>query len=67
MTEEIKQQLVDIKILVEFKQRFTAPEQAFIYHVYNLITGEDKRPNGCPACLNSTISRLKKEIRLHGI
>ena len=67
MTEELKQKLVDIKILVSMKQRFTAEERTQIYKLYNEITGENKLPNSCGTCLNNTLSRLKKEIRNAGI
>jgi hypothetical protein len=60
-------QLVDIKILIDTKQRFTPQELKKIYDMYNFITGEKKQPNGCSACLNSTITRLKKECRANGI
>jgi|Laugrespbdmm15sn_2_1035079.scaffolds.fasta_scaffold290347_1 CRISPR/Cas system CSM-associated protein Csm2 small subunit len=67
MDQETLHELVDIKILISTKQRFTNLEQIKIYNLYNKITGENKQPNGCSACLNNTISRLKKEARLNGI
>jgi CRISPR/Cas system CSM-associated protein Csm2 small subunit len=67
MDQETLHELVDIKILISTKQRFTNLEQIKIYNLYNKITGENKQPNGCSACLNSTISRLKKEARNAGI
>lgn len=60
-------ELVNAKILIDTKQRFTQQEQVQLYKLYNLITGENKAPNGCSACLNNTISRIKKECRAHGI
>jgi hypothetical protein len=60
--------LVDIKILIDTKRNsFTPVEQKKIYDLYNEITGENKQPNGCGACLNNTITRLKKECRIYGI
>jgi hypothetical protein len=59
--------LVDIKILIDTKKVFTPAEQIKIYNLYNEITGEKKQPNGCGACLNNTITRLKKECRNYGI
>ena len=67
MDQETLMELVDVNILIQTKQRFTPAEQARIYNLYNKITGENKQPNGCGACLNNTTSRLKKEARLHGI
>lgn len=63
----ITDQLVDIKILIDTKQRFTTIELKKIYDMYNFITGEKKQPNGCSSCLNNTITRLKKEFRANGI
>lgn len=60
-------QLVDTKILIDTKQRFTPQELKKIYDMYNSITGEKKQPNGCSSCLNNTITRLKKEFRANGI
>lgn len=67
MDQETLHELVDIKILISTKQRFTPLEQSKIYNLYNKITGENKQPNGCSVCLNNTITRLKKECRLNGI
>ena len=67
MDPQILHELVDINILITTKQRFTNLEQIQIYNLYNKITGENKQPNGCSACLNNTISRLKKEARNAGI
>lgn len=63
----ITDQLVDIKILIDTKQRFTQTELIKIYEMYNFITGEKKQPNGCSSCLNNTLTRLKKEFRANGI
>lgn len=59
--------LVDVKILIDTKQRFTPQELKKIYDMYNFLTGEKKQPNGCSACLNSTLTRIKKECRANGI
>jgi len=34
-----------------------------MYSVYNAVTGEKRAVTSCGACLNTVISRLKKEIR----
>ena len=67
MTQEQKQKLVDIKILITTKQKYTSTEQTLIYNLYNEITGDNRRPNSCSACLNSVLTRLKKLCRTHGI
>ena len=36
-----------------------------IYAIYNEITGEDKKPNGCSSCLRATISQLRQAFELH--
>jgi len=67
MDSETLHELVDVNILVSTKARFTGDEQKKIYNLYNILTGEKKIPNGCSACLNSTITRIKKIAREHGI
>lgn len=42
---------------------FTGPELHEVYEVFNAITGENRKPNGCSACLTAVVTRLKKEIR----
>lgn len=32
----------------------------YIYDIYNRITGEAKRPNGCGSCLRNTIAVVKR-------
>lgn len=32
-----------------------------IYEIYNDITGENKKPNGCGRCLTNTIKRVRFE------
>jgi len=33
-----------------------------IYEIYNRITGEQKKPNGCGRCLSNTIKRIRFEF-----
>jgi hypothetical protein len=37
------------------------PEKIKIYEIYNAITGEQKRPNGCGKCLTNTLKRVRFE------
>jgi hypothetical protein len=63
LTEELKHELIDVNILISTKKVFTPAEANRIYALYNIITGENKVPNGCSACMNNTISRIKKTCR----
>jgi hypothetical protein len=49
--------------IIMVPQAYNAAQQAEIYLVYNELTGEMRRPNGCGACLNTVLTRLKKELR----
>ncbi len=37
------------------------PDRNKIYEIYNNITGENKRPNGCGRCLTNTLKRIRFE------
>lgn len=67
MESQTLHELVDISILIATKKTFTRGEQQKIYTMYNKLTGENKIPNSCSSCLNSTITRIKKIAREHGI
>ena len=67
MTEELLHRLVDAKILIQTKSVFTPNEAKIIFDLYNDITGENKAVTSCSACVNTVLSRLKKEIRNSGI
>lgn len=67
MTEELKQRLVDVKIITMTKSVFTPNEAKQIFDLYNEITGENKAVTSCSACVSNVISRLKKEMRANGI
>jgi hypothetical protein len=41
---------------------FTNIEQGALYNLYNRIYGTRKIPNGCGACLRSTLAGLKKAL-----
>lgn len=35
-------------------------EPEYLYEIYNTITGEHKKPNGCGSCLRNTIAVIRK-------
>ncbi len=37
------------------------PEKLMIYEIYNAITGEKKKANGCGRCLSTTVKRVMFE------
>ena len=61
--DELTLRLMLIAPLIKVPLRYTGEQQVEMYAVYNAITGENRRPNGCSACLNTVITRLKKELR----
>jgi len=40
--------------------RLEPGDQIMIYGIYNHITSENKRPNGCGSCLRSTLNVVKQ-------
>ena len=64
--EEITLRLQLLKPIILTKKAYSPAEQVELYSVYNAITGEERRPNGCGACLNNVLTRLKKELRRIG-
>ncbi len=52
-----------LKPIIEKPKAYQPAERVEIYSVYNALTGEKKAPNGCGACLNAVLTRLKKELR----
>jgi hypothetical protein len=61
--DEIIIRLMLLEPIISKPKAYNPAEQTEIYAVYNAITGEQRRPNGCGACLNTVITRLKKELR----
>ena len=43
---------------------YTSVEQDKLYSLFNRIFGQKKTPNGCGACLRSTITSLKKALQI---
>jgi len=67
MTEELLTRLTDVKALIHNKQVFTNPEAKIIFDLFNDITGERRAVTSCGACVNTVLTRLKKEMRNAGI
>ena len=61
--DEIIIRLMLLEPIIRVPQRYTAAQQVEIYSVFNALTGEQRAPNGCGACLNNVLTRLKKELR----
>ena len=61
--DELIIRLMLLEPILKHPQAYNPAQQTEIYAVYNEITGEQRRPNGCGACLNTVITRLKKELR----
>lgn len=40
-------------------QHITKEEKQELYNIYNRITGENKKPNGCGKCLRTTLNIIK--------
>ena len=67
-----QEQLVWISKNVNIFIRNTKAEQLkrdYVYHLYNLITGENKKPNGCGSCWrnvkNSVYLEYQKQTNIY--
>jgi len=67
MSEELLIRLADVKALIHNKAVFTNPEAKIIFDLFNDITGERRAVTSCGACVNTVLTRLKKEIRNNGL
>jgi hypothetical protein len=60
ITEEQKNELLIFSDLLTQKNRMYTNEDIYkIYDLHNNILKSNKRPNGCPSCLRSTIRDLQ--------
>lgn len=59
MTQEDYNWLDEHKLFLYHSQHITKEERNHLYQIYNRITGENKRPNGCGKCLRTTLNILK--------
>jgi hypothetical protein len=49
-------------LIMGSNRAYTNLQTHSLYDLYNRIYGENKRPNGCGACLRSTLSHLRKAL-----
>lgn len=61
--DEITLRLMLLKPILQTPKAYSPAERVEMYSVYNAITGEKRAVTNCGACLNTVITRLKKEIR----
>lgn len=47
------------RLFMTSSQRMTKEEQQMVYDIYNRLTGEKKKPNGCGRCLRNTLKTIK--------
>ena len=45
--------------------RMTTEETQTMYDIYNRLTGESKKPNGCGACLRGTVNTVRHHYELY--
>jgi len=46
------------KLFLTTSQRITKEEKQELYNIYNDITGEKKKPNGCGRCMRNVIKMV---------
>lgn len=59
MTHEDKEWLDNHRAYLYVSSRMTKEDTHKIYEIYNRLTGENKKPNGCGSCLRNTINKIK--------
>ena len=57
--------LTEKKNLLYVSTKLEPGDIQILYGIYNQVTGENKRPNGCGSCLRATISQLRQAFELH--
>jgi len=63
--ETEKLELIHLAPLIKSnKASYTSIEQDRLYSLFNRIFNQKKTPNGCSACLRSTINSLKKALQI---
>ena len=48
----------DHMFLFTTSRRLTNEEARRVYDIYNAITGQDKKPNGCSRCVSNTLKLI---------
>ena len=51
--------LLEHKNFLYVSTHFTKEEKQHLYDIYNRLTGENKKPNGCGRCVRTTINLIK--------
>lgn len=59
MTQEEFDFLTPIKNFMFVSTHVSKEDKKKIYEIYNRITGENKRPNGCGKCFGNVTRQLK--------
>ena len=59
MIESDYKWLDEHRLFLYVSQHITREEKQELYNIYNRITGENKKPNGCGKCLKTTLNILK--------
>ena len=59
MNREDKLWLDQHKNFLYVSQHITKEEKQHIYDIYNRLTGQNKKPNGCGKCLRTTLNTIK--------
>jgi len=65
--EDLKQRLVDFRIMTNLKTVYNGTELKEIFALYNEITKENRQVTTCSSCVSSVITRIKQECRKYGI
>lgn len=55
------------KNMMYVSQHITKEQKQMLYDIYNRITGENKKPNGCGKCLRTTLNILKHHYERNNI
>lgn len=61
--DEITLRLMLLKPIIIKPKAYSPAERVELYSVFNAVTGEKRAVTSCSACLNTVLTRLKKEIR----
>jgi hypothetical protein len=65
LTDNHYEWLKEKKNLLYVSTKLDEGDIQILYGIYNQVTGENKRPNGCGSCLRATISQLRQAFELH--
>jgi hypothetical protein len=66
MTQEDRQWLDEHKNFLYVSTHMTKEEKQHLYDIYNRLTGENKKPNGCGRCVRTTLNIIKHHYEKTG-